>query len=77
MDPWLCAFYGLELLVCCYGNIWPDQVGYYLSHRYWAGNWVQSFFYIKKTQRRSERSSMAQDHRVPQQVPVSSPEPPG
>ncbi|CAK8998181.1 Uncharacterized protein SCF082_LOCUS5528 [Durusdinium trenchii] len=51
MSGYLIAFFIMELLVCCYGNIWPDQVGYYLSHRYWAGNWVQSFFFVKKTQR--------------------------
>ena len=27
MNPFLCAFLILELLVCCYGNVWPDQVG--------------------------------------------------
>ena len=42
-------FFLLELLVCCYGNLWPDEIGYYLSHRYWAGNWVQAFFWVKRT----------------------------
>lgn len=45
-------FFLLELLVCCYGNIWPDEIGYYLSHRYWAGNWVQAFFWVKRTPER-------------------------
>lgn len=58
MEPLLCAFFALELLVCCYGNVRPDEVGYYLSHRYWASNWVQSFFYVKKTQRVKEKLDM-------------------
>lgn len=25
MEPLLCAFFALELLVCCYGNVRPDE----------------------------------------------------
>lgn len=38
-----------EFAFCWYGQFFPDKVGYYLSHRYWAGNWVQSFFFVKGT----------------------------
>lgn len=38
-----------EFMVCWYGQFFPDHVGYYLSHRYWAGNWVQTFFFVKNS----------------------------
>ncbi|CAE7615087.1 unnamed protein product [Symbiodinium pilosum] len=43
---WLFA----EFCLCWYGQFFPDQIGYYLSHRYWAGNWVQTHFMVRKNQ---------------------------
>ncbi|CAE8589623.1 unnamed protein product [Polarella glacialis] len=50
MSPWLTSYLLLEYSVCWYGQFFPDRIGYYLSHRYWAGNWVQTFFLVKKTE---------------------------
>eukprot|EP00930_Biecheleria_cincta_P096302 TRINITY_DN88172_c0_g1_i1.p1 TRINITY_DN88172_c0_g1~~TRINITY_DN88172_c0_g1_i1.p1 ORF type:complete len:555 (+),score=59.31 TRINITY_DN88172_c0_g1_i1:7-1671(+) len=50
MNPWLIAYMVTEFVVCWYGQFFPDQIGYYISHRYWAGNWVQCFFFTKKTE---------------------------
>uniref|UniRef100_A0A7S4T1C4 Uncharacterized protein n=1 Tax=Alexandrium monilatum TaxID=311494 RepID=A0A7S4T1C4_9DINO len=49
MNRGLVAWLVGEFLFCWYGQFYPDRVGYYLSHRYWAGNWVQTFFYVKNT----------------------------
>jgi len=45
LAAWLLA----EISLCWYGQFFPDRIGYYLSHRYWAGNWVQTLFYVKNT----------------------------
>mmetsp|Transcript_131815 Transcript_131815/g.421752 ORF Transcript_131815/g.421752 Transcript_131815/m.421752 type:complete len:235 (-) Transcript_131815:126-830(-) len=47
MSPWLASALLIECLVCCYGQFFPDKVGFCLSHRYWAGNWVQTFFLVR------------------------------
>lgn len=49
MHKGLAAYLVAETALCWYGQFFPDQVGYYFSHRYWAGNWVQTFFYVKKS----------------------------
>merc|ERR1712137_390854 len=49
MHRGLAAYLAGEVALCWYGQFFPDQVGYYFSHRYWAGNWVQTFFYVKRT----------------------------
>jgi len=49
MHRGLAAFLASEVALCWYGQFYPDRIGYYLSHRYWAGNWVQTFFYVKHT----------------------------
>jgi len=49
MNRGLAAYLVGEVALCWYGQFFPDQVGYYLSHRYWAGNWVQTFFYVKRS----------------------------
>jgi len=50
MHRGLAGFLFAEFVLCWYGQFFPDQVGYYLSHRYWAGNWVQTLFYVKNTE---------------------------
>jgi len=49
MNPGLAAFLLAEFALCWYGQFFPDRVGYYLSHRYWAGNWVQTMFFARRT----------------------------
>lgn len=50
MHRGLAVFLMCEFVLCWYGQFFPDQVGYYLSHRYWAGNWVQTFFFVRNTE---------------------------
>lgn len=57
MNPGLAAFLLAEFALCWYGQFSPDKVGYYLSHRYWAGNWVQTMFFVKNTQAIREKFS--------------------
>lgn len=47
MNRGLLAYLVAEVALCWYGQFYPDKIGYYLSHRYWAGNWVQTFFFVK------------------------------
>lgn len=49
MHPGLAAWLLGEFALCWYGQFYPDKIGYYISHRYWAGNWVQTFFFAKPT----------------------------
>lgn len=55
MSPWLAAFICAEVAACWYGQFFPDKIGYYLSHRYWAGNWVQAFFFVRKTEANKQK----------------------
>ncbi|CAE6973614.1 unnamed protein product [Symbiodinium natans] len=55
MNTWLRLWFLAEFCLCWYGQFFPDDVGYYLSHRYWAGNWVQTHFMVKKTQAVKEK----------------------
>uniref|UniRef100_A0A7S1W915 Uncharacterized protein n=1 Tax=Alexandrium catenella TaxID=2925 RepID=A0A7S1W915_ALECA len=48
MHRGLAAYLAGEVALCWYGQFFPDKVGYYLSHRYWAGNWVQTLFFVRK-----------------------------
>jgi len=50
MNPILAFALFCEFAVCWYGQFFPNQVGYYFSHRYWAGNWVQGFYMVRRTQ---------------------------
>ncbi|KAL1510194.1 hypothetical protein AB1Y20_006524 [Prymnesium parvum] len=49
MPSWLLAYFAVEAVVCLAGNLLPDRIGYYLSHRYWAGNWCFMFFLVRDT----------------------------
>jgi len=35
-SPLLLVYLGAECLTCAAGNVLPDRLGYYISHRYWA-----------------------------------------
>mmetsp|Transcript_36828 Transcript_36828/g.109709 ORF Transcript_36828/g.109709 Transcript_36828/m.109709 type:complete len:383 (+) Transcript_36828:638-1786(+) len=48
-SPLLLVYLGAECLTCAAGNVLPDRLGYYISHRYWAGNWCMMLFYIRDT----------------------------
>jgi len=48
-SPLLLVYLGAECLTCVAGNVLPDRLGYYISHRYWAGNWCMMLFYIRDT----------------------------
>lgn len=50
INPWLAGALFCEFAVCWCGQFFPENIGYYFSHRYWAGNWVQSFFFVKKSE---------------------------
>jgi len=49
LDPYLAAVLIIEFVVCWCGEFFTEHIGYYLSHRYWAGNWVMCFHLIKNT----------------------------
>ncbi|CAE7835795.1 unnamed protein product, partial [Symbiodinium necroappetens] len=55
MNVGLRLWFLAEFCLCWYGQFFPDDVGYYLSHRYWAGNWVQTHFMVRKTQTVKEK----------------------
>eukprot|EP00812_Abedinium_dasypus_P009449 NODE_3138_length_825_cov_3.227273.p1 GENE.NODE_3138_length_825_cov_3.227273~~NODE_3138_length_825_cov_3.227273.p1 ORF type:complete len:242 (+),score=60.32 NODE_3138_length_825_cov_3.227273:3-728(+) len=50
IHPILAGVLGYEFLLCWYGMLYPDAIGYYLSHRYWAGNWHFGLFLIKRSE---------------------------
>ena len=49
-SPLLLVYLGAECLTCAAGNVLPDRLGYYISHRYWAGNWCSMLFFVRNTQ---------------------------
>lgn len=42
----LCA----EFTLCCWAAFNTEKVGHLASHRYWAGNWMQTIFFVRKTE---------------------------
>ena len=49
MDPWLCLFFAVELLVCCYGNVRPDEA---TILKLWK--WEMSWFEMRATRKSSK-----------------------
>mmetsp|Transcript_24298 Transcript_24298/g.61592 ORF Transcript_24298/g.61592 Transcript_24298/m.61592 type:complete len:568 (-) Transcript_24298:553-2256(-) len=48
MHPLLFAYLCVETAVVVAGHFLPDRISFYVTHRYWAGNWAQAFFLIRK-----------------------------
>lgn len=70
MNPWLAGALFCEFAVCWCGQFFPDKIGYYFSHRYWAGNWVQTWFFVKKSeQARSKFKAVRSFSKPPQYLP--------